>query len=440
MDRNLESEPDTQARQTPPLPPLGGQDLSFLAWESNQRPMHIGIECGFEREPDKAPIPPQKLKEALFQRVTAEALLTHRLNSKPFGRMEWTPVAPANLSDHIQVLEAEGHTEERHHLRDEILSRALDREKPLWEIWIDPQPETEHTFLILIKIHHALIDGIAAVGLIERLMGDLVRPASTTTSIQQASPSQAFDARSTLGFVLDQFRSGPASPLNGAVTSRRHHRKIELDATRFKNARLAWNVSGNDLLLGSVCGALREWLRDRGHVFSSAPLRAFCPVSLRPKGPRAPSAVGNQISPWFVPLPLGDPDRKRRLQQIQDATEALKAKNAAGGGAGMARIVKVLGGWVARLGMQIATWRRAFGVVVTNVPGPSQPLYLLGNKLVSLQAFPPLFPGQRVIVAAVHYDQKVFVGIRDGWSSSRDGADFRSALNREFETLLSQTP
>ena len=98
----------------------------------------------------------------------------------------------------------------------------------------------------------------------------------------------------------------------------------------------------------------------------------------------------------------------------------------------MARLVSWLGGWLARAGMAIAARRRAFGVVVTNVPGPARPLELLGARLSALHPFVPLFPGQRLSIAVLRYDDRLFWGLTTGWRDRERGVRLEADLSHEL--------
>ena len=101
----------------------------------------------------------------------------------------------------------------------------------------------------------------------------------------------------------------------------------------------------------------------------------------------------------------------------------------------MVRLSELLGVWVSRVGMAIAARRRAFSVLVTNIPGPERPLHLLGGRLETLVPFAPLVPGQRVAVAAVSYADSLQCGISDGWTSRRSGEALAEALAQSFREL-----
>ncbi len=393
---------------------LSGQDLSFLAWESRERPMHIAVRAEFAGAPPTL----AALRATFAERVADEP----RLRSRLVGR-RWEVDADFRIDRHVHAAVDRD--------PDAVLRAPLDPDYPLWEIWLVASPSSPHAFTLFVKIHHALIDGIAGVALIERLLGGArreLREAASTVSGRGGAPTLG----ATLRFVGDHFHSGDETPLNGDVGTARRHHELDVDAEAFAACAKRLHGTHNDLVLAAVSGAIRRWLRDEMRPPLPHRLRAFCPVSLRVRGQR--EAFGNRISPWFVSLPIAEPHACVRVRSIQQQTSRLKRRRAERGGEGMARVVRRLGGWVARLGMAIAAWRRAFSVVVTNVPGPA-PIELLGARLVRLFAYAPLFPGQRLSVAVVRYDGRLFFGVTEGWEDAGRGRRFAEALEQELSDL-----
>jgi len=275
---------------------------------------------------------------------------------------------------------------------------------------LDSSGSGTHEFMLLIKIHHALTDGIAGVALFERLLGgDAVRPIRSRSPQRSRTPGwSAMPAASR--FLRDQFRRSPRTPFNGKVGPERHHHVFEFATADFDSIASRLGATRNDLLLAVVAAAMKKWLGRENHlpIAKLVGLRAFCPVSLRSSGDRG--RFGNRISPWFVDLPMDESTFEDRVARIHAATRALRRTGSARGGDTVARAIELLGAWVAKLGMVIAARRRAFNIVVTNVHGPRRSIGFMGGTLQRLVAFAPLFPGQRVSVALVEYAGCLTVG------------------------------
>jgi len=415
---------------------LGGQDLAFLAWESEYRPMHIAAVATFEI--DKGAFMPSlpALQRILGERVRQEPRLQSVLTKSRWRGPRWMRAQTFRIENHVFRMPDETPGGPRREDRiDTVLRTSLDPRNPLWELWLDSPGIGAHEFTLLIKIHHALIDGIAGIALFERLLGgDAVRPIRSRPPTRSRTPGWSA-IRAASRFLRDQFRGSPRTPFNGKVDLERHHHTFEFATAGFDSFASSLGATRNDLLLAVVAAAMRSWLIREIHPPASnlVGLRAFCPVSLRSGRDRA--LFGNRISPWFVDLPMDESTFTDRVARIHAATQALRRTGASRGGDTVARAIELLGSWVARLGMAIAARRRAFNIVVTNVHGPRRPIRLMGGTLKSLTAYAPLFPGQRVSVALVEYAGRLSVGLTDGWSGRDPGRRFAQDLECEIARM-----
>lgn len=431
-------------------PSLSGQDLAFLAWESEHRPMHIAATLEFDRL-DGRPHSLGALRALLQPGLEAEPMLARRLQRSWLRRARWSEPGPIDVEAHVRALSAAARDEESASAtRARVLATPLDPSRPLWEIWLDDLGPGHASTVLHVKLHHVLVDGVGAVALLERLLGRKRDPRLAASAARRASspprsasqtsrsvgtPRRAGEragARRLLAAVRDQLRAGPRTPLNGAVGPARTFDVFSLDDDAFQRARRALGVGHNDLLLAAVAGGVEQWLGDESVDGAPAEIRAFVPVSLRAAGERGP---GNRIAPWLVPLPLAERDPAARVRRIQAETRRLRRAGAAQGGDGVARWVRRLGPWLARLGMRLAAWRRAYQIVVTNVPGPRRGLALSGGRLSRLAAFPPLFPGQRVCVALVRHGDRVDLSLHTGFEDPARAAALAGALRTAFLEL-----
>ncbi|MEM7411417.1 MAG: wax ester/triacylglycerol synthase domain-containing protein [Myxococcota bacterium] len=413
------------------VPRLSGQDLAFLAFETRRRPMHIAVRASFEL-PLGVPAPTLSGLRAIFARAVArEPALQRRLLRSWFRKPRWGDIGPIDVARHIRSLRVDP----KHRARDvDVCLRApLDRDLPLWEIWLLDTPERPRTFELLLKVHQVLIDSVGAVALFERLL----ESAPVPTLVGRGPGPELYPDAESLGSAAnlahDPFRSTDRTALNGGIAEQRH-RRLDVPSASFDRAARRLGGSRNDLLLSVVTGTLQRWF---AHSRCSFPmrLRAFCPVSPRPRDSRA--GFGNRISPWFVPLPMDEPTLAGRVARVNAATRAFRRKQAEGRGNQMARWVQRLGGWVARLGMAIANYRRDYNLIVTSARGP-RALSLLGAHLRELTAFAPLVPGQRVAVAVVEYEGRLFFGVTEGWKRATRGRRLMESLAEEL-TLLERS-
>ncbi len=394
--------------------------------------MHIAARLEFSSAKDLT-LP--ELQSLFAAQVENEPLLCCRLVA---GR--WEPATDFAIERHVRQTSEDA---------DHVLAAPLDRKRPLWEVWLAPRQGAGEGFALLIKIHHALIDGVGGIALLDRLLRPAPQhaPRSPTRSITQASPARKRPRKRTLGergrelisalrLVREHFRSFPPNPLNGEVGPHRRHIGFTIDAARFDAVARSLGGTRNDLLLATCTGALRRFLAEEATPTPAA-LRAFCPVNLRPRG--GAKGFGNRIAPWLVSLPIARVDLRARLEEIREQTRALRRRRAHHGGDRVARVVEYLGGWVARFGVAIAARRRAFSLVITQVPGPARPLDLLGAPLDRLFAYVPLFPGQRASVAVVNLGGRLCVGIAEAWPDPDRGERFAAAMRAEFEAVSNWT-
>ncbi len=431
-------------RAAPSDPPtedyLSGQDAAFLGWESRRRPMHVGVLATFRVAPGGVVPSIEALRSTLGPRVAREPRFLHRLVRRGWRRRPvFVPAEGVRLEEHIHAgpTPAASGPASLPALVDRIVSGPLDPSRPLWQFWLLPHAEGPGTYAIVAKVHHCLLDGIAGVGVLERLLGGGPVP------VEEPRPHRAASSPSRRGGLVRQARAfgrlmgrvlapGPRTGLTGDVTPRRHHSWLAADHGALAAAGDRNAATHNDALLAAVSGALRRWLaREPGELPDS--VRAFCPVSLRDPSERR--GTGNHLSLWLVDLPVGVRDPAERIARIEQSTRRHKRRRDSGGGAGMARLSELLGVWVSKLGMALAARRRAFSVLVTNIPGPTRPLHLLGARLERLVPFAPLLPGQRVAVAAVSYAGSLQCGVSDGWRQRREGEVFAAALQLSLQEV-----
>jgi WS/DGAT/MGAT family acyltransferase len=190
----------------------------------------------------------------------------------------------------------------------------------------------------------------------------------------------------------------------------------------------------NDVVLGCVAGAVRHFLAERGEDVSQLQdFRAFVPVSTRSQAEHG--TLGNRVAMIVVPLPVSEPDPRRRMQQISERTREIKASGRTEG----TELLEELSDWtLASLltGMsRLAASRRSFNLVVTNIPGPQMPVFLNGARLLESYPLVPLFENQTLGVALFSYDQSLYWGFNADWDAVPDLHDFVRAIDREFETL-----
>jgi diacylglycerol O-acyltransferase / wax synthase len=430
---------------------LSSLDVSFLYLEEATTPMHVGGMSVFE------------LPESGFDYDRLVGLIKRRIAYVPRyrQRIRWVPgriASPVWVDDehfdlnfHVRrsALPKPGSDAQLRELAARIMSRPLDRSRPLWEMYL-VEGLSGGRFALLTKTHHAMVDGISAVDIgqvildttpeprptpagswrpapepsgIELLAGavsDLVRRPSAVadsvraglTDVRRTAERLAGTAAGVVAMARTVSRSAPSSPLNVEIGEQRRYGTADSLLDDYKAIRKAHGGTVNDVVLAVVTGALREWLMTRGEaVGGTSVVRAMVPVSIRTEDQSG--ALGNRVSSYLVDLPVGEKSPVMRLHQV---SYAMKGHKETGQAVGADAIIGVAGfapPTLHSLGARVASGlsRRVFNIVVTNVPGPQFPLYAGGARLLASYPVVPLAKGQAVSIGLTSYDGGVYYGL-----------------------------
>ena len=338
-----------------------------------------------------------------------------------------------------------------------IQSRRLDRGRPLWEVYLI-EGLAGGRFAIVTKSHQALVDGVNALDIANVIVDgtsdihDPVtqtwRPAREPSDVELIAsavvdavrrPSQIVDnlrgvvtdvkavgrpVFSAVGAVVSTVartavRPAPVSPLNAEIGEARRYVIVGTDLADYRTVRsrlalghYADEVTINDVVLATISGALRSWLLTRGEaVHNATTVRAMVPISVY--GSDDSGRVGDRVTACFVDLPVGEPGASMRLHQIAFAMrQQIEGGHAVGAEslAGLAGFASpTLHSMGARLGSAMS--RRLFNLIITNVPGPQQPLYVGDARMLSTYPVVPLARGQAVSIGLTSYDGGVYFGL-----------------------------
>jgi diacylglycerol O-acyltransferase / wax synthase len=455
---------------------LSALDASFLDIETDASHMHVGVALLFDARPLQRPdggLDFDRIRDFIDARLLLIPRYRQRLAWTPFERHPvWIDDARFNLHYHVRhtALPPPGDERLLKRLCGRLVSQQLDRGKPLWEIWVVEGLEGER-FALVAKVHHCMVDGVSGMDVLaallapapqravepaprwaartaptpgELLIGEAVRRVATPFRLAQAAcrtlgqPRQALAAaRDTIAGVVETLGGAamPASPtpLNGAIGPHRRFDwlRFDLDAVRGVKARLGGTI--NDVVLAVVAGAVRRFLARRGAAVDGLDFRALVPVSVRASTEHG--TLGNRVAQLIAPLPVGERDAARRLGHVRATIDALKHSHRVLG----SEALEDLGDWTATQVlseiMRLAVQRRAYNIVVTNVPGPQVPLFLLEAPLLSSYPMLPLFANQTLGVALFSYADGLYWGVNSDWDAVPDLHDFVEALSVEFETL-----
>jgi WS/DGAT/MGAT family acyltransferase len=454
---------------------LSAQDATFLLFESPRVYMHISATMIFELgslETEDGGVDINSIKRATEAVLHLIPRYREKLAWIPiFNHPVWVDDRDFNLDFHIRhaSLPRPGGLDQLKRLSARIMSHQLDRSRPLWETWVVEGLEGNR-FAMITKIHHCMIDGRAGADLSQILMSPdpnnrlpdevpayIPRPAPTPTElvmdevalrasmpVQALRSFQAFSRETenlrdeialrarALGSLLGWAVSPPSeTPVNGELGPHRNFDWLTMELAKVKAVRRALGCTVNDVVLTIVTGAVRRFMIRRRVRPEDIDFRVSAPVSVRNEGDKG--KMGNKVSSWIVRLPIGEEDPKKQLAAIHQATQELKDSKQALGVEMMMAAAEWTPGLLLSLGARTASG--PINMIVTNVPGPQFPLYLLGAKL--LESFPqvPLLENTGIGVALFSYDGKICWGFNSDYELLPDLEDFRSAVADAFDEL-----
>jgi diacylglycerol O-acyltransferase len=435
---------------------LTAVDASFLHQEDADSHMHIGAVTLFEGPPP----PFTAVAEHIRSRLRLVPRYRQKLAYPPFetGRPLWIDDASFNIEYHVRhsALPAPGTEQQLHRLAARIVSQQLDRSKPLWECWFVEGLE-DGRFALIFKTHHALVDGVSGVDLATVLF-DLLpvappqpeqepwqpRPEPTSTELLAAgiagfaktalnvaertvvaatNPAAAVDALRDVAEGLGEvvwagMNPAPETPLNVGIGPHRRYAVVRNELTDFRYVKSVLGGTVNDVVLTVVSGALARWLRSRGVRTEGLELRALVPVSIRP--PDAGNQLGNQIVLMRGPLPVYIRDPVARLRLVKQAMDGLKESKQAVGARVIADVQQLAPPTILAQASRMAFSTRLFNLIVTNVPGPQFPLYVLGRELLDLFPIAFLPKSHSLAIAIMSYNGSIDFGLLGDYDALPD--------------------
>jgi diacylglycerol O-acyltransferase / wax synthase len=435
---------------------LTAVDASFLHQEGADSHMHIGAVTLFEGPPP----PYTAVAEHIHSRLHLVPRYRQKLAYPPFesGRPLWIDDASFNIEYHVRhsALPAPGTEEQLRRLAARIVSQQLDRSKPLWECWFVEGLE-DGRFALIFKTHHALVDGVSGVDLAtvlfdlapvppaqeppapwqprpeptnaELLTAGIAGFAKTTFNVAEralaaaTNPAAAVDALRDAAEGIGEvvwagLNPAPETPLNVAIGPHRRYAVVRnrLDDFRYVKSVLGGTV--NDVVLTVVSGALARWLRARGVRTEGLELRALVPVSIRSTDEH--HQLGNKIVLMRGPLPVYIRDPVARLRFVKQQMDGLKESKQAVGARVLADVQQMAPPTVLAQASRLQFSTRLFNLIVTNVPGPQFPLYVLGRQLTDLFPIAFLPKGHSLAIAIMSYNGGIDFGLLGDYDALPD--------------------
>src|SRR4051812_21772690 len=447
---------------------LSALDDSFLAVENASAHMHVGWAAAFRR-PDGGQAPRfNELRDHIASRLCRAPRFRQRIASVPFGVNAPIWVDDEHFDVNRHVLQSSA-TRLRD-LADSCMSTQLRRDRPLWQICVADRLE-DGRIGVVGKVHHCMVDGIAAVELGSLLLDPTSDPPATDSDqwLPRKAPSAA---RRLIGGVIDLVReeaslaklparvmrspgrigelvepvrrvrdalsqslrpSEPREPVNQPITGARHLAWFSRPLEDLKRIGRPLGASVNDVLLAASAGGMRNFMRS--HDRDPAPLKTMVPVSVRDGDAWE---FGNRISFVFVDLPCDEPDPLRRLQNVRlDMTERKEAGLPEGGDVAMTAVK-----YLPRPAQHVITRRiaspKTFNLTVSNIPGPREPMYMLGCGMEAAYPVVPIADEHAVSIGMTTIGDLACFGLYAASEMLPDSDELAAAMNASIDELLDQ--
>jgi diacylglycerol O-acyltransferase len=433
--------------------------------------MHVASSSIFE-----GPAPTHaEFRDHIASRLHLVPRFRQKLRFVPFdqGRPVWVDDPHLNLDYHVRqsALPAPGSEEQLRNLGARIFSQQLDRSKPLWELWL-VEGLRDDRFAIIGKSHHALVDGVSGVDITTvlfdldaepsgssssppwlarpeptdlKLLGDawkerLTSPKEIVRGVRATlrGPRQVLRGFGATSKMLGAGMAAPSSVFNVEIGPHRRFAITQADLAELKRVKDAHGGTVNDVILSIVSGGIGKYLRARGHDTEGVELRALVPVSVR--AAEEHGALGNRISAMMAPLPVWSEDPVERLKVVTAEMGDLKNSGQAVGAEILTKLTDFAPSTIASQAARLQPAQRFFNLVVTNVPGPQFPLYVLGRKMESIFPMVPLARRQALCVGIMSYNGQVNFGLIGDYDAMADLDSFALDLEAATEETVATAP
>ncbi len=460
---------------------LSAMDLSFLEMEDGRAHMHIGSVTIFDAKPlrdDSGATDFERILGFIEAQLHKVPRLRQRLEWIPgFAQPVWIDDDRFNLRFHVRhtALPQPGDERQLKRLAGRILSQEFDRGKPLWEDWI-VDGLTGDRLALITKAHHCMADGLSGVKMGTLLVGAdpdyepppprpwIPRPAPGSAQLvmeemrhrvgapfsllralrseSSEEPESKEESSSGLGALLDTAReaitTASPTPLNVEIGP---HRRFDWTRMPFEDVRELGRLADgklNDAVLAIASGALRAFLKRRGVAVDEIDFHAVVPVSVRRASES--STLGNRVSGLIIRLPLDEADPWKRLLRVVELTQELKSSGQSGAGDAMSRAIDLLPNQLLGPLFRLASRSSAANLVITNVPGPRFPIYMLGARQLETYPVVPLIATHALGIALLSYDEWIHWGFNADWDALPDLHDFVGDIEASYRELSEVAP
>ncbi|MEY2441512.1 MAG: diacylglycerol O-acyltransferase / wax synthase [bacterium] len=466
---------------------ISALDASFLHLEKAGERLHVASVTIFE-----GPAPTwDELREHVEARLHLVPRFRQRLAEVPLdqGRPVWVDDPHFNLRYHLRHagLPAPGSEEQLKNLAGRLFAQPLDRTKPLWELtlvdglsahagpWGRPDAHDGRPwvgqFALISKSHHAFVDGESAVD-ITRVLFDaepdaapppppkgtwVARPLPTPAQLlsdalleRATHPNElARSVRAALrvprhlltgtrerlqkagALTFAGLEPAPPTPLNVKVGPHRRYTWVDAELAELRAIKDSLGGTVNDAVLAVVAGALGRYLRHRAIDTRDLVLKALVPISVRAEN----AVLGNVVAPLSAPLPVGIEDPVEQYRAIREDASVLEGTRAAIDARTLTELAGFASPTIMSQAARLQHSQRFFNLVVTNVPGPQFPLYLLGRRLRALYPVVPITGHQALGIAVMSYDGHLGFGLLADYDALPDVDVLATELRAAIDAL-----
>jgi WS/DGAT/MGAT family acyltransferase len=450
---------------------ISALDASFLHLEKSGERLHVASVTIFD-----GPAPSwDELREHVEARLHLVPRFRQRLAEVPLhqGRPVWVDDPHFNLRYHLRHagLPAPGSEAQLKNLAGRLFAQPLDRTKPLWELSL-VDGLWDGRFALIAKSHHALVDGELTVDITRVLFDDRPdaappQPATAGTWVARPLPTPAqllSDAlieratqprelarsaralvrgpRQLLHGARDRLQDSgaltfagldpaPPTPLNVKVGPHRRYTWVDAELGELRAIKDSLGGTVNDAILAVVAGALGRYLRHRGVDTRDLVLKALVPISVRAEDPEH----GNVVAPLAAPLPVGIEDPVEQYRAIRDSASVLEGTRDAVDARTLTELAGFASPTIMSQAARLRQRQRSFNLVVTNVPGPQVPLYLLGRRLRALYPVVPITGYQALGIAVMSYDGRLGFGLLADYDALADVDVLATELRAAIDAL-----
>jgi WS/DGAT/MGAT family acyltransferase len=445
---------------------LSALDASFLEAETSTAHMHVGWAAVFDAPENRGRPSFDELLEHVGGRMARAPRYRQRLAEVPLGAAEpvWVDDPGFRIERHVR----RSQRSDLSGLIDDVMSRRLRRDRPLWELWIADRLDDGRVGIVG-KAHHCMVDGLAAVematllldpdpeppepardgwrpapspgplgllagGLADRV-GDLVGMATSPLRLA-TNPRDALRlptvAVETGRAVVDSVRPGAGvSRFTGRGSPLRHLATASRPLDDLRGIARGAGASVNDVLLAAVAGGVRAFELERGG--SPVALKTMVPVSVR--SPDGDGELGNRIAFVFVDLPCEEPEPLRRLEAVAAEMGTRKESGHPEGADTLLRLLSYTPRTLQHLFSRLATSTRAFDLTVSNIPGPREPLWMLGCELREAYPVVPMADSHSVSIGLTTVRDDVFLGVYADRKTLPEADRLAELIDESFEEL-----